>query len=406
MKLLFISNLYPPLSIGGYEQICHDVATALRKRGHQITILTSLYLSDEAPDSEPAVRRQMKLHKTWEGKNDGSIPWLASNRFDLELHNSNAVRRAIHDLQPDLVVIWGGINIGSTFFSTALQYARVAFYLSDYWLSDILAIDREISIRASVRSVYRSILSLFGASRAKVPGKNFMLCSESLRRSYEDRVGHLETSQVIYHGVSSEMFPHQRQHLIHRARNEPFRILYVGQIREEKGISTLIRALAEMRTNTEFNDATLTLVGPTPSEDYAHYTQQFVKRLDLTDAIIFTGTHPRSQLAAIYAAHDILAFPSEWAEPFSVTLLEGMSTGIPVVASLAGGSAEIIRDGENALAFNAGNATDLAAKMTILMRDRAFASRLGATAATLVREEFSVEREVDNIEGFLQSLIK
>jgi glycogen synthase len=43
MKILFVTNFYPPHSIGGYEQWCHEVAQILSTRGHQVSILTSRY---------------------------------------------------------------------------------------------------------------------------------------------------------------------------------------------------------------------------------------------------------------------------------------------------------------------------------------------------------------------------
>lgn len=403
MKLLFISNLYPPLSLGGYEQICHDIAVGLRARGHQITILTSSYQLSEAPANEPYVRRRMKLGKTWDGKVATSLPWLASNRFDLEVHNSSAVKQSIQELQPDLTVIWGGTNLGSTFFSTALQYSHVAFYLSDFWLIDTLAVDQELSVRASARFIYRFFLSLLGPSRTRVCGENFMFCSKSLRQAYEDRAGNLTNCTVIYHGISPSVFPQHPQHIIHREETDPFRILYVGQLRQAKGVITLINALAKLRS-AAFLNVTLTLVGPTPDSEFNTQLERQVQELNLVDVVEFAGIYSREHLSNVYASHDLMVFPSEWSEPFSVTLLEGLATGIPVVASLAGGSAEIIRHSENALAFRAGDANDLAEKMARALGDPIMASRLGLEAAREVREYFTIEREVEYVETFLSGL--
>ncbi|HYP38941.1 MAG TPA: glycogen/starch synthase, partial [Chloroflexia bacterium] len=63
MKILFVSNLYPPIAIGGYEQVCYDVAQALKARGHSIHILTSRYRAQEAAvagGSEKCVYRSLK----------------------------------------------------------------------------------------------------------------------------------------------------------------------------------------------------------------------------------------------------------------------------------------------------------------------------------------------------------
>jgi hypothetical protein len=43
MNILFVTNFYPPHSVGGYEQWCHEVAQILSTRGHQVCSLTSRY---------------------------------------------------------------------------------------------------------------------------------------------------------------------------------------------------------------------------------------------------------------------------------------------------------------------------------------------------------------------------
>ena len=43
MRILFLSNLYPPNVVGGYERLCYEVAAGLSARGHEIAVLTSDY---------------------------------------------------------------------------------------------------------------------------------------------------------------------------------------------------------------------------------------------------------------------------------------------------------------------------------------------------------------------------
>ena len=43
MKILFLSNLYPPHVIGGYETLCMEAVEGLAKRGHEVSVLTSTY---------------------------------------------------------------------------------------------------------------------------------------------------------------------------------------------------------------------------------------------------------------------------------------------------------------------------------------------------------------------------
>ena len=63
MRLLFVSDLYPPCDVGGYEQWCHEVATHLRRRGHTVSVLTSRYGAAKRPagDGDEDVSRTLHL---------------------------------------------------------------------------------------------------------------------------------------------------------------------------------------------------------------------------------------------------------------------------------------------------------------------------------------------------------
>ena len=60
MNLLFISNLYPPHHISGYEMLCHEAATHLKMRGHRVSVLTSTYGVARRQD-EPGIYRRLEL---------------------------------------------------------------------------------------------------------------------------------------------------------------------------------------------------------------------------------------------------------------------------------------------------------------------------------------------------------
>jgi hypothetical protein len=72
MRLLFVSNRYPPHLTGGYEVVAQLVADGLRKRGHQIDILTSIY-GVKQKVVEDNVHRL--LHLTWESPQPQRLAW-------------------------------------------------------------------------------------------------------------------------------------------------------------------------------------------------------------------------------------------------------------------------------------------------------------------------------------------
>jgi glycogen synthase len=90
----------------------------------------------------------------------------------------------------------------------------------------------------------------------------------------------------------------------------------------------------------------------------------------------FAGQLDRSEIAAAYARADATVFPVRWEEPWGLVPLESMAKGRPVVATGRGGSAEYLRDGENCLLFEAGDAEALAAAVRRLADDPALRMRL------------------------------
>ena len=101
-----------------------------------------------------------------------------------------------------------------------------------------------------------------------------------------------------------------------------------------------------------------------------------VDELGLSERVRFTGIVPREQLPERYADADVAVFPVRWREPWGVVPLEAMGIGRPVVATGRGGSGEYLRDGVNALLFDAEDPTALAGQITRLANEDGLRERL------------------------------
>src|SRR5207245_935389 len=93
----------------------------------------------------------------------------------------------------------------------------------------------------------------------------------------------VEQPTIIRHGVALDRFPPQLPHLLRRKCSDPYRILYSGRIVPEKGIVTLLKALARVRIVDGLRNTRLSLVGPPPGVRFAD---------ELAQALIWTLTHP------------------------------------------------------------------------------------------------------------------
>lgn len=122
--------------------------------------------------------------------------------------------------------------------------------------------------------------------------------------------------------------------------------------------------------------------------------RQHVSRLKLSSRVTFLGF--RRDMPAVYAASDVLLLPSE-DDPLPRTVLEGMASGLPVIASRSGGIPEQVSDQVSGILVRPGDADGFAAAVEQVLADGDLRARLVAAAARRVELEFSVDRYVEGV---------
>ena len=187
MRILVLSNLYPPAAVGGYERMCHDVVERWRARGHDITVLTTTFGGAGQP-VEPAVHRRLSLY--WNGEEIVCPPLLQQIR--LERANQRALARALRRARPDVVSVWGmgGLSLG-LLAAISDRGLPITFVVGDDWLVYGRWADcwtrRLDSDSPHVRRLTR-LLRLPGAPPALGAAGAFYFVSEFTRRRAEEVV--------------------------------------------------------------------------------------------------------------------------------------------------------------------------------------------------------------------------
>lgn len=153
----------------------------------------------------------------------------------------------------------------------------------------------------------------------------------------ELKAGRFERLEVVGRGVDTELFHPMRRSTDLRARwnvdDDSLVVLGVGRLAPEKNLQLLCDAFRRIREVRR--DSKLVLVGDGPSRDWV--------RARCPEAIL-TGRRSGADLAAHFASADLLLFPS-LTETFGNVTLEGMASGLPVVAFDYGAAGEFIRTG-------------------------------------------------------------
>jgi glycosyltransferase involved in cell wall biosynthesis len=154
-------------------------------------------------------------------------------------------------------------------------------------------------------------------------------------------------------------------------RNGSVQIGFIGRLSNEKGLGFLIGAVNKLRMDHSIH---LHIVGDGPEKSEI---LSKIKLLGLEELVTFHGVVPNPQ--TIYPMLDLLVLPS-LTEGIPLTLLEGMSFGLPIVASNVGGIPEIIENGNNGVLVEPGSSDELAAKIAMLIKERDLRSKLGTNA--------------------------
>jgi glycosyltransferase involved in cell wall biosynthesis len=146
-------------------------------------------------------------------------------------------------------------------------------------------------------------------------------------------------------------------------------VLHVNRLSTEKRIDVLLEAFARMHC-----DAHLVLAGSGPGEASLRAR---ACRLGLCDRVSFMGHIVGANLLALRRAAAVCAIASD-TETQSLSTMEAMACGLPVVAADACALPELVRHGENGFLFEPGDSAALAACLDRVLTDAALRACMGA----------------------------
>lgn len=227
--------------------------------------------------------------------------------------------------------------------------------------------------------------------------------SEATKDAFVQSGGRREKASVVYNGFDPAPFEAISETEVQRARREiglEEDVPCVGvfsRLAPWKGQHVLLDALAEIP------DLHAVIVGEALFENDQSYVRSLhdqAERLGVTDRVHFLGF--RSDIPVLMQAVDLVAHTSTTPEPFGRVIVEGLLAGRPVIATQAGGAAEILDDPETGWLVPPGEATDLAeALQTAIHASGASHSHPGNEPSPCTRavqgykmaqQRFSVER--------------
>jgi glycosyltransferase involved in cell wall biosynthesis len=338
-------------------------------------ISATIYLAQglsRSPDVDlhvVAPTKEIGRDQTVEADN-ATIHYLAAARHRLVpnlLTNIKRIRRKIEEIDPDIVHSEG-------------QMGTLASLRAGYPTVDTI---HGIS--------YRELRYASGAGRKAAVWLEGYLGKKALRS-----VTHaIPTSQ--YAADAYEGMTNAKMHLVYNPiddaflaapnEEEPGRLLFGGNVIERKNVMghlEVVRRLVGKHPNIR-----LRVAGGTPESDYFEECKAFVARHKLDENVMFLGVTPLEQMLEEHSRAAMLLLLSKQ-ETAPLIISEALCAGKPVVASTAGGNAELVKHGETGYVAPWGDNDSFAGYVDTLLSDDGLRQEMGRNAREDARERFSI----------------
>lgn len=171
----------------------------------------------------------------------------------------------------------------------------------------------------------------------------------------------------------------------------PPTILFVGLLRESKGVLVLLEACADLRRRGL--DFRLDLVGELHSRALGTRVARLIDENDLQSVVRLRGVLAGDDKHRAYAEASVFCFPSFFeSETFGLVLIEAMQFGLPVVATSWRGIPSVVADGDNGYLVPIKDVDALADRLGLLLRDPELAESMGRRGRRLYEERFTLQR--------------
>jgi len=357
LKILRVSTDTYPEILGGGAIHAHELSRMQADQGHDVTLLTSDHGNWDSPRRERRTGYEIRRYREVARPFGNSITpgmaadlWRLSNEYDVVHAHSH---------------LYFSTNIAAAL----ARIKRTPLVITNHGLYSQSAPElvQSIFMRTIARPTFNS------ADR--------VLCyTETDRQRLRER-GVSSPISVVHNGIDCETF------VPDAADEDQLQLLFVGRLKETKGVRQLIHAFA--RLADDIPEVTLKIVGNGPLQSEL---EEIATNKGINNRVMFTGRLSNEDLPEIYSESALFVLPST-AEGFPRTVLESLACETPVVTSDLAQLKSFIQDvGETV------SPKDTAALEKILkelLQDELRRQELGSTGRKRVLNNYSWSETVE-----------
>ncbi len=382
MRILLVHDYAPPL--GGAEVMNTTLIRGLRERGHEVRRLcSSAAITQLAPTDAPPEYVCTGTTSRWRTLLQSANPWAPG-----------ALRRAIREFRPDVVHAKIFLTQLSPLILPVLRDVPTIYHAVWYRAvcptgHKLMPDGRTCESRPGAVCYREGCLPL----RDWVP----LMAQRAMLQRWRHHVdltvanSRWTASLLEADGVAPVTVVPNGVPVVpaRQTFDEAPSAVYVGRLSREKGVDVLLDAFAQVLTRVPA--ARLTIIGDGPLRAALEAQS---RDLQIGHGVRFMGHLPRTDAESIARTAWVQVIPSRWAEPFGIVAAEAMMRGTAVVATDAGGLAELVHHELTGLRVPPGNVDTLAVALSSVLGDRGLAERFGTAAREVALRDLTEDRFV------------
>ncbi len=355
MKIVVHCVYFPP-EVGGLESHVHCLCRGLVKRGHAVTVVTSLSQPGLAPEED---MDGLRVHRT---------PLPSRTPWGWAVHAVGSTPRTRAAVQ-------GADMVHAQAFPSLLPCALA---LAGSSTPLVCTLHTSHFLRLAANPMLAPALGKL----VEMSDYNFAASKEIA--DVGESLGPTIRAEVLVNGVETGVF-RPGEGSVPRSDGRR-RLVVPRRLFPKNGVEFFVRAMPAIVAGA---DVEAIVIGDGPDRNKL---ETLARELGVTDRIDFLGARPHDEMPGLLRSADLAVFPS-LVEATSVAALECMACGLPVAASAVGGLPQIVDDSVGGL-FPPSDPGALSAKVLKLLAEGGLAAR-GAAGREKVVTMWSNERLVD-----------
>ncbi len=363
MRILFVTDQYLPM-VGGVPSVVHRLATNLVTRGHHVWVVAP----SATRHSSHSLEQNVHVYRF------ASFEWPLYEGQRIPLWPFPMMHKLLATLDPDVIHIHSPIVLG-TLAQLMGRSLRKPIVATNHYLSV-----NTLPALASVPLVGNGIRLCTHAYLSGLYSRCTFITSPTLTGlNLLHAQGLRKPSAVISNGIDMRQFSPGPSDASLRKRlqlpQEQLLVLHVNRLSSEKRVEVLLRAIPHVHSNAHF-----VLAGTGPD---SKRLRKLALQLGIAHRVSFTGYVSDEDLLALRREATLFVIPSE-AELQSLSTMEAMACGLPVIAANACALPELVYSGENGLLFSPGQSDELARHVDTLLYDKALCTRMGQESLRII----------------------